>query len=211
MPSNQLEAIFNCGCCGPECDVCDCEFSDQACAIGELQSTTIPGDPCAGPTVGGTAVPLWLPDVSQRPWVEGEDEARPYGWGGFHITIPCDLMPLGLYSVVVRRARNPSGPSPHIDNDVVLPCEYYFVMYDEDENVSGVYYGYEFCCGRSEAVPTCQTRLSWIRFLEVSAGRGVYDFLLWSPSGNDFVDGFQGNGVLPGECPFSDGPNPCLS
>jgi len=197
-------------CCNPECDVCDCEWSDPSCMIGFLQSTTIPDDPCAGPTVGGNRDIVWLPAADQRPWVEGEDEARVYGWGGFNITIPCDLMPLGLYGIIVRRARNPSGPSPHIDNEIVLPCEWYFIMYDEDENVSGIYYAYELCCGRSEAVPTCQTRLSWIKFTGVSAGRGIYDFLWWNPSGSGFTDGFQGNGVLVGECPYSDGPVPCL-
>jgi hypothetical protein len=195
-----------CSCTAAECDVCDCEFSEPAaCVKGELTST---GDPCAGGVVSGdyTSVPS-----GKEAWVVGEDIAIARLFNGFNITIPCGLMPLNLVCVLVRRAQSPTGASPYVDNTIVQPCEYYFVVYDVDFNVTFIGYEYELCCGRAVAVPTCQTRLSWIRFVNVSAGRGTYSFLWWSPSGNDFVDGFQGNGVLPGECPFSDGPNPCLS
>jgi len=197
-------------CCGgcPD-NPCDCEFSEPAaCVRGTLKSTTIPGDPCAGAVVPGGAITV---PAGKEAWVVGEDIALEKIFIGFNITIPCGLSPLALPGVLVRRAGVPSGPSPHIDNDIVEPCEYYFVMYDPAYNVTSINYEYELCCGQSEAAPECQTRLSWIRFLNVPAGRGVYDFLFWSHSGSIFYpDGFQGNGVLAGECPFSDGPNPCL-
>jgi hypothetical protein len=190
-----------------ECDVCDCEFSEPAaCVKGELTST---GDPCAGGVVSGgsTSVPS-----GKEAWVVGEDIAIARLFNGFNITIPCGLMPLNLVCVLVRRAQSPTGASPYVDNTIVQPCEYYFVVYDVDFNVTFIGYEYELCCGRAVAVPTCQTRLSWIRFLNVSAGRGTYSFLWWTPSGIPSAEnGFTGNGVLPGECPFSDGPNPCLS
>lgn len=199
-------ACKECSCDEEQCEVCDCEFSEPlACVKGDLTST---GDPCAGGVVSGSAASV---PSGKEAWVVGEDTAIPWLFNGFNITIPCGLMPLNLVCVLVRRAQNPSGPSPHIDNDIVNPCEYYFVVYDVDYNVTFIGYEYELCCGRAVAIPTCQTRLSWIRFLNVSAGRGVYSFLWWSHSGTVFYpDGFQGNGVLEGECPFSDGPNPCL-
>mgnify|MGYP000897508413 CR=1 FL=1 len=163
-------------------------------------------NPCAGNVGGGHGL---LPELVA--WVSGEDSPHATLWAGFHITIPCGLFPLALRSVLVRRAQNPSGPSPYVDNDIVLPCEYYFVLYNEAETAYTIHYAYELCCGRAEAVPTCQTRLGWIRFTDVPAALGTYDFLYWSHSGSGFYpDGFQGVGILPGECPFSDGDNPCL-
>jgi hypothetical protein len=198
-------ACKQCSCDVAECDVCECEFSTPlACVRGDLTST---GDPCAGGVVSGgsSSVPS-----GKEAWVVGEDTAIPWQFDGFNITIPCGLLPLNLVCVLVRRAQLPSGPSPHVDNNIVQPCEYYFVVYDVDFNVTFIGYEYELCCGRSVAAPTCQTRLSWIRFVNVSAGRGTYSFLWWSHSGTGFYpDGFQGNGVLEGECPFSDGDNPC--
>lgn len=194
-------------CCGGCPDVpCDCEFSitDNTCYVGSLVSTTIPGDTCAGARVSGSTYSI--PDANKK-WVIGEDFAQVVLWDGFHITIPCGLMPLALVGVLVRRASSPSGPSPYIDNDLVAPCEYYFVMYTAGLASHAIYYEYELCCGESEAAPRCQTRLAWIKFTSVSAGRGVYDFLIWNKSGPNLSGG---NGVLVGECPFSDGNNPCL-
>jgi hypothetical protein len=196
-----------CDCCPNE--PCDCGFSEPlACRKGTLISTTIPDDPCAGTVIPGSSSSV---ASGKEKWVVGEDLPIVTLWDGFHITIPCDLMPLALVGVLVRRSATPSGDSPYIDNDIVLPCEYYFVLYSEDMSTHTIHYDYELCCGQAEAAPLCQTRLSWIRFLGVSAGRGVYDFLFWSHSGSGFYpDGFQGNGTLVGECPFSDGDNPCL-
>jgi hypothetical protein len=209
MPSNQQEILLECGCgiCCPDVP-CDCEFAAPlACRKGTLVSTTIPDDECAGTRViGSTAT-----EPALVAWVVGEDTTVPTIFDGFHITIPCDLMPLALTGVLVRRASDPTGASPYVDNEIVLPCEYYFVLYNEDETAYTIHYDYELCCGQSEAAPPCQTRLSWILFTDVPAGRGIYDFLFWSHSGSGFYpDGFQGVGVLEGECPFSDGDNPCL-
>ena len=205
MPSNQLEAILNCGCCGCPDRPCDCEFSEPlACVRGDLTST---GDPCAGGIVSGSAHTI---PSGYEAWVVGEDTAIGWFFNGFNITIPCGLMPLNLPCVLVRRSPNPSGDSPHVDNTIVAPCEYYFVVYDAAYAVTQIWYDYELCCGRAVAIDTCLTRLSWIRFLDVPAGRGTYNFLYWSHSGSDFYpDGYQGNGVLVGECPFSDGDTPC--
>lgn len=188
---------------------CDCEFTAPlACRKGTLVSTTIPGDTCAGEVVSGSS--YTVPDADKK-WVIGEDTPVMTVWDGFNITIPCSLDPLALVGVLVRRASSPTGASPYVDNSVVLPCEYYFVLYNEDLTSHTIHYDYELCCGQAEAAPPCTTRLSWIRFLGVPAGRGVYDFLFWSHSGSGFYpDGFQGNGTLVGECPFSDGDNPCL-
>lgn len=198
-------------CCCSSCpDVpCDCEFVEPlACRKGTLKSTTIPGDVCAGAVVSGST--HTIADAVKK-WVLGEDVALITKWDGFHITIPCGLMPLALTGVLVRRSGTPSGLSPYVDDDIVHPCEYYFVLYSEDLTSHTIHYDYELCCGQAEAAPLCQTRLSWIKFLDVPAGRGVYDFLFWSHSGSGiYPDGFQGNGTLIGECPFSDGDNPCL-
>jgi len=192
-----------CDCC-PD-NPCDCEFSSMfTCLEGTLVSTTIPGDTCAGSTIAGG---LHTIADSAKKWVLAEDTDVVVRWDGFNITIPCSLDPLALVGALVRRASNPSGPSPYVDNDIVQPCEYYFVMYSEDLSSHTIYYEYELCCGQAEAAPRCLTRLSWIKFTNVSAGRGVYDFLFWIPSGS-VVSG--GNGVLTGQCPLSDGPNPCL-
>lgn len=192
-------------CCGCPDAPCDCELSDGilTCRKGDLQSTTIPGDVCAGAVVGGTSTAL----PTNVAWVAGEDTTISTSWNGFNITIPCGLSPLALTGVLVRRSPSPSGPSPYIDDDIVKPCEYYFVLYSEDGSTYSINYSYELCCGESEAAPPCQKRLSWIRFLDVPAGRGVYNFLFWGNSGPTIGGG---NGVLVGECPFSDGPNPCL-
>lgn len=210
MPSNQQQALLDCDCgCGGCPDVpCDCEFAAPlACRKAFLISTTIPDDPCAGTVVIGATAP----DPVLIAWVVGEDTTITTLWGGFHITIPCDLMPLALKGVLVRRASSPSGDSPYVDNEIVRPCEYYFVLYSEDLTSYTIHYDYELCCGQAEATPQCQTRLGWIKFLGVPAGRGVYDFLYWSHSGSGFYpDGFQGVGILTGECPYSDGDNPCL-
>jgi hypothetical protein len=197
---------LKCCCGGCPNAPCDCEFSEPlTCLKGTLKSTTIPGDTCAGAVVSGS-VPYTITS-GQEKWVIGEDTAIPVNWDGFNITIPCGLDPLSLPGVLVRRASNPSGLSPYVDDEIVRPCEYYFIMYSDDMLSHTIHYDYELCCGRSEAAPPCQTRLSWIRFLDVPAGRGVYDFLFWSASGPTSTGG---NGVLVGECPFSDGPNPCL-
>lgn len=204
MTSNQQKILLECGCgqCCPD-DLCDCEFTDgiQECREGTLQSTADPGDECAGGTVSGAShtTPALVA------WVVGEDTVMSTRWDGFHITIPCGLMPLALTGVLVRRSATPSGPSPYVDDDIVAPCDYYFVLYSEDESSYSIHYAYELCCGQSEAAPPCITRLSWIRFTDVPAGRGTYDFLYWSSSGP------TGNGVLVGECPYSDGDSPCLS
>lgn len=206
MPSNQQQILLECGCgtCCPDVP-CDCEFSDSVltCRMGTLVSTTIPDDECAGTKVTGSsfATPALVA------WVVGEDTIVSVNFEGFHITIPCDLMPLALVGVLVRRASSPTGDSPYVDNEIVLPCEYYFVLYNEDETAYTIHYDYTLCCGQSEAAPPCQTRLSWILFSGVPAGRGVYDFLFWSQSGPTSTGG---NGVLVGECPYSDGVNPCL-
>ena len=196
-----------CNCC-PDVP-CDCEFAAPlACRKAFLISTTIPGDPCAGDVVIGASISV---ASGNEKWVVGEDTAVETEWDGFNITIPCGLTPLALTGVLVRRASSPSGASPYVDNDIVQPCEYYFVLYSEDMTSYTIHYEYELCCGQSEAAPRCQTRLAWIKFLNIPAGRGVYDFLFWSHSGSDFYpDGFQGVGVLPGQCPYSDGDNPCL-
>jgi len=189
-------------CCGCPNAPCDCEFSEPVvCLLGSLIEPTIPDDECAGPRVNGS---LHTISDSVKKWVLSEDLAIIVLWDGFNITIPCSLDPLALTGVLVRRAADPSGPSPYVDNEIVQPCEYYFVLYNEVLTSHTIHYEYELCCGQSEAAPPCQTRLSWIRFLNVPAGRGTYDFLFWQPSGPG------GNGVLEGECPFADGPNPCL-
>ena len=192
-------------CCDVACNVCDCENPSLACRVGSLVSSTIPDDPCAGARVNGGDHTI---PSDKYAWVDTEDTPTIVIWDGFHITIPCELSPLSLVGVLVRRSNFPSGPSPYIDNDIVQPCEYYFVLYSEDLSSYTIHYEYEICCGRAEAVPTCQTRPSWINVTNVSAGRGVYNFLFWNKSGSAESGG---NGVLVGECPFSDGPSPCES
>jgi formylglycine-generating enzyme required for sulfatase activity len=166
-------------------DACACEFSTPTCVRGDIVSTTEPDDECAGDVVAGS--PITVPGGWDKPWVEGEDTANQYIFDGFNITIPCGLDPLALIGVLVRRSPNPTEDAPGVDYNIVEPCDYYLVMYDALGNVASINYSYALCCSPAFASPLCTTRLVWIKFSGVPAGRGVYDFIFWRPRGTDLI------------------------
>jgi hypothetical protein len=129
-----------------------------------------------------------VPAGWEKPWVNAVDTVIEAMFDGFNITIPCDLFPLALRGVLVRRSPDPNAPQAEgVDYSIVEPCDYYFVMYTEDGNVASINYSYDLCCSPAFASPICQTRGVWVRFNGVAAGRGTYSFLFWRSRGADLI------------------------
>jgi hypothetical protein len=167
-------------------DACACEIVNPTCLIGTLTGTTEPDDDCAGPTVSGSSITV--PGGWEKPWVQDRDTTISVIWDGFNITIPCGLDPLALIGVLVRRSPDPDAPQADgVDYNIVEPCDYYLVMYDEEGNVASINYQYTLCCSPAFASPICQLRGVWIKFSGVPAGRGTYDFMFWRSKGADLI------------------------
>jgi hypothetical protein len=175
--------------CESQCpdDACLCETISPAVACGSLVEAYEPGDPCADGGVGvsfGNAI-----TVLEQPWVNGVDQAFGSGSGGGNITIPCGLFPVDLPGVLVRRSADPNAPQAEgVDYSIVEPCDYYYVLYNEDGTLNTIVYEYSMCCSAAFASPTCQTRAAWVKIHRVPLLRGYYDFIYWRPRDADLTD-----------------------
>jgi len=178
-----------CDCDGQTCEtLCLCEISlsgaggtgegDSGCS--QVTLTSAP-DACAGSGMYGVyegPATLALIDPADRAWTT-DDEVLFFGFHGFHITIPCNLMPLGYTFAVVRRGS--VAIASHREDVAVDICEYYLVVYEKvNYTIVSITYEFDICCARAVAIANCETRTAWVEFFNIAAGRGTYSALFWA-------------------------------